>query len=159
MTPGVSKAPTLRDVQIDHITAFPPASLFILGGPIHEPRISGISITNSIFTEGTQPILTTGGGADKNCSAQANRKGAARVFEECYASFAFHHNLIVGNADWPKGNTLVKNVRNIGFVNFKDGNGGDYRLAKESKYKGAAIHGKDVGADIDAIEKATEGVM
>jgi hypothetical protein len=157
MTPGVSVVPTLRNVQIDHVTAFPPGALFILGGPIQGPRISGISITNSIFTEGKQPILTTGGGVDKNCSAQAGRR-AARVFEQCYVSYAFHHNLIVGNSDWPNGNTLLKNVSDIGFVDFKDGKGGDYRLAKHSKFRGAAVHGKDVGADIEAIEKATEGV-
>lgn len=150
-------APTLRNVQIDHVTAFPPKSLLILGGPIGEPRVSGIFITNSVFTGGAQPIVTTGGGVDRNCSAQPTREGVVQVFEKCYASYAFHHNVIVGSGDWPKGNAMLRNVNDIGFVDFKDGNGGDYRLAKNSKFEGAAMDRKDVGADIEAIEKATQG--
>jgi len=43
-------------------------------------------------------------------------------------------------------------------MDFEDVNGGDYRLAKNGNFKGAAMDRKDVGADIDAIEKATRGV-
>jgi len=53
---------------------------------------------------------------------------------------------------------MIKKVTDIGFVDFNNGNGGDYRLAVNSKFKGAGVDRKDVGADIDAIEKATQGV-
>jgi hypothetical protein len=54
----------------------------------------------------------------------------------------------------------------VGFVNFNNGNGGDYRLCKAkeppsckgpSKYLKAGTDGKDLGADIDAIATATAG--
>jgi hypothetical protein len=47
----------------------------------------------------------------------------------------------------------------VGFVNFKNGNGGDYRLAANSKFKRAATDGKDMGADINSVDKATLGVQ
>jgi hypothetical protein len=43
----------------------------------------------------------------------------------------------------------------VGFVNFT---GGDYRLTKASKYRGSGTDGKDLGADIKAIEAAVKKV-
>ena len=159
MTHGESQTPILHDVQIDHVSAFPPKALLIMGGPKLEPRMNNVSITNSIFTSGEKPLITTGGGPDKNCSAQPDRKGLKEVLDECFVSYAFHHNLIAGSGDFPKGNTIVKKPADIGFVNFQDGNGGDYRLAATSKFKRAATDGKDMGADLDAIDHATDGVQ
>jgi hypothetical protein len=42
-------------------------------------------------------------------------------------------------------------------VGFKDYNGGDYRLSDTSPYRNAGSDGKDIGADIDAIEAAIGG--
>jgi hypothetical protein len=158
MTEGVSETPTLHDVQIDHVSAFPKKSLLIVGGPIQDPRMSNLTITNSIFTFADKSIITTGGGPLKNCSAQPDSKGFKVVFDECFASYGFHHNVIVGSGDFPKGNATPKKPADIGFANFKDGAGGDYHLASKSKYRHAGTDGKDLGADIDAIEKATAGV-
>lgn len=157
MSPGVTDAPPLHDVLIDHVTAFPPNSAFVLGGPL-QANMRNISITNNVFAEGKAPIVTTGGGPDKNCSAQPGPKGISRVLDQCFVSLAFHHNLIVGGGGWPKENSTPKNARAVGFVDFREGNGGDYRLAANSKFKKAGSDGKDPGADIDAIEQATRGV-
>jgi hypothetical protein len=43
-------------------------------------------------------------------------------------------------------------------MNYADGNGGDYRLANSSPYKNAGTDGKDLGADIEALEAAIAGV-
>jgi hypothetical protein len=43
------------------------------------------------------------------------------------------------------------------FVNFANGHGGDYHLRNTSPYKNAATDGKDLGADIDAINAAISG--
>jgi hypothetical protein len=40
-------------------------------------------------------------------------------------------------------------------VNFNGGNGGDYHLVSGSPYKNAGTDGKDLGADINAIQAAT----
>jgi len=160
MTPGVSESPRLHDVRIDHVTAFPPRILFIIGGPRLDPRMTGLSITNSIFTIGAQRITTTGGGVDRNCSAQPQGRGPESVFHDCFASYTFHHNVIIdGGGGWPKDNQTTGNVADLGFANFKDGNGGDYRLSSSSKFKYAASDRKDVPADLDAIDQATMGVQ
>jgi hypothetical protein len=160
MTPGVSVSPRLHDVQIDHVTAFPPRTLFLLGGPREDPRMSGLSIANSIFTAGTIPLITTGGGVDRNCSAQPASRSAENVLHDCFSSYSFHHNVIIGSGGgWPKDNKAPKNAADVGFINYSDGNGGDYRLSPHSQFKHAAADQKDVGADIDAINQATTGVQ
>jgi hypothetical protein len=158
MTPGISASPRLHDVSIDHVTAFPARSLFIIGGPIVDPRMSGLSITNSIFSTSAQPIATTGGGIDKNCSAMPQRKSPEIVFHDCFSSYTFHHNVIIGGGGgWPKDNKTPGSLADVGFVSHKNGIGGDYRLSPGSKFKHAASDQKDAGADLDAIDKATLG--
>ena len=46
----------------------------------------------------------------------------------------------------------------VGFVNYNNGIGGDYRLSSASPYKNLGTDGKDIGADINAIMAATAGV-
>ncbi len=160
MTPGTSASPRLHDVSIDHVTAFPPKSLFIIGGPLIDPRMTGLSITNSIFASGPQPIATTGGGMDKNCSAMPQRKGVEGVFHDCFASYLFRDNVIIGGGSgWPKDNKTPGNAADVGFVNYKDGSAGDYHLSPHSKFKHTGSDRKDVGADLDAIDRATSGVQ
>jgi hypothetical protein len=49
-------------------------------------------------------------------------------------------------------------IGDVGFVNFNDGNGGDYHLLPNNPYKGKASDGSDPGADIDALNAAIQGV-
>jgi hypothetical protein len=159
MTRGVSASPRLHDVNIDHVTAFPPHALFIMGGPRGDPRMSGLSITNSIFTAGTNPLVSTGGGMERNCAAMPGRRAVEAVLHECFSSYSFRDNVIVGGGGgWPTDNKTAKSIADVGFLNYADGNGGDYRLSARSKFKHAAADQKDVGADLDAIDQATIGV-
>jgi hypothetical protein len=160
MTVGVSESPRLHDVAIDHVTAFAPRAVFIIGGPRLDPRMSGLSITNSIFTAGERRITTTGGGVEKNCAAMPDSKPPEVVFHECFSSYTFHHNLIIdGGGGWPKENKTPKNIADVGFSDYKNGNGGDYRLSPASRFKHAAADQKDPGADLDAIDQATMRVQ
>jgi hypothetical protein len=54
-------------------------------------------------------------------------------------------------SNYPAGNFFPPTVADVGFIDFANGN---YRLAPTSPYKGAGTDGKDVGADIDAINAA-----
>jgi len=158
--PGDTPAPRLHDLTIDHVTAFPPTTLFNLGGPLTEPHMTRLSITNSIFTAGARPLSSIGGGPQKNCAALPMAKGMRNVLHDCFSSYSFHHNVLVdGGGGWPEDNKTPKNVADVGFANFKNGNGGDYRLSPGSKFKHAAADQKDVGADIDAVDQATLGVQ
>ncbi len=150
--------PTLHDVKIDHITAFPPDVLFIMGGPVTEEKMFNFSFTNSIVSAGQKQIEGTGGG-QQNCSFAFGRKGPEGVIHDCFASYTFQHNVMIDGSGWPKGNTMVKKPQDVGFVNFNGGNGGDYHLLSSSRFRHAGSDGKDLGADIDAINAATAGVQ
>jgi hypothetical protein len=59
---------------------------------------------------------------------------------------------------WPAGNFLPASDTTVQFVNYNNGNGGDYHLAVSSPYKNAGTDGKDPGADIDLVEAGIAGV-
>jgi hypothetical protein len=82
----------------------------------------------------------------------------------CFTTQIFTRNLLVAASSsasltqWPSGNYFPASVADVQFVNFNGGNGGDYHLLPSSPYKNAATDGKDLGADIEAVEAATAGV-
>jgi hypothetical protein len=156
---GVSTATPLHDVSIDHVTAFPSRVLFNMGGPRADPRMTRLTITNSIFDGANSPVTTTGGGVERNCSAGPGNRSLDLVLHSCFSLYSFQHNVIIeGGGGFPKDNQSAKNAADVGFVNYAEGNGGDYRLAPRSKFKHAASDQKDPGADIGAIEEATKDV-
>lgn len=159
MAPGASTAAPLHDVTIDHVTAFPPRVLFNMGGPRTDPRMSRLTITNSIFTGAESSVTSTGGGVDRNCASGPGSRSLDIVLHACFSSFRFDHNVIIGGeGGWPKDNLKAKNATDVGFSNYAEGNGGDYTLSPSSKFKHAAADQKDPGADLDAIDQATLGV-
>ncbi|MGB7585014.1 MAG: hypothetical protein WBM11_09225 [Terriglobales bacterium] len=152
-------APLLRAVHFDHITAFPPKSLFLVGGPPNR-AMSDFTFTNSMVTGGEYQFTATGGGPQLSCSSEPGGNAPADMLQDCFASYRFDHNVIIGGwSKWPRGNSFPKHPRDVGFTSYNDGNGGDYRLAAKSRFRGAGSDGKDPGADIDAIDRATAGVQ
>ena len=162
----MSVNPTLHDVWLDHITAFPPRVLFGLSGAAGGPKIAGFVFRNSIVGAGERQLTSTGGGL-RNCAGQQPHPQA--MVSNCFQDPNFTHNAIVGaQGNWPSGNWFPKNFSDVGFVDFKNDNGGDYHLCQgprqpgscrdASKYLKSGTDGKDLGADIDAIQAATEGV-
>jgi hypothetical protein len=159
-TIGNVPVPPLRDLKLDHITAFPPNSLLVVGAPAGGPHMTNFSLTNSVMTVGERAVGSTGGGPQRNCAAQPDRKGPGEILADCFAPYAFDHNaLIDAGGGWPKGNITLKKISDAHFADYRDGNGGDYHILAGSKLKGAASDGKDIGADIDAVNKATAGVQ
>ena len=116
--------------------------------------------SNSIVTSGPYPIWGIGGGA-ANCAYNVNVP--ADLLNNCFVPYNFNHNVLIGvpsrwpASTWPSGNTLVPNGNSVGFVNFNNGNGGDYHLANGSSWKGAGSDGKDLGADMTALDAAIAG--
>ena len=67
----------------------------------------------------------------------------------------FARNVLAGGAsssNWPVDNFFPATLDAVGFVN---PTGGDYHLSTTSLYKNAGTDGKDLGADIDALDAAT----
>jgi hypothetical protein len=163
----LARAPQMRDVKIDHITAFPHRVFMNVAGARDKPLPTNFSITNSIFTAADREV-TSGGGA-QNCAFGMVQLGPEAVFKSCFNAMTFKNNVIIGPIkQWPSGNSFPKNEEAVGFVNFNHGIGGDYHLCKgknepaackqASKYAHGGSDGKDPGADIDAIVSATQGV-
>jgi len=159
MTTVDAPAPPLHDVSIDHVTAFPSRSIFIFGGPRSDKRMSGLSVTNSIFSVGTRTIGSTGGGPQRNCAAQPATRTPEDILHDCFSSYVFEHNLIIeGGGGWPKNNRSLKNAAEVGFSDYRNGKNGNYQLLPSSKFKRAGSDQRDVGADLEAIREATRDV-
>ena len=149
----------LHDVTLDHITAFPPKVLFILGVRGGLPKIPNFVFTNSIVGSGTQLVLSTGGGKD-NCAYQPEQQSFTGVLKSCFSSYTVARNLIVGSADsWPKSNITVKDLAGAGFADAGKNTVADYHLRPDSRAKHAGTDEKDLGVDLETLSSATAGVL
>lgn len=79
----------------------------------------------------------------------------------------FHHNVLTDGktsnggtvSNYPADNYFPGPMKDIGFQNYNFGFGGDYRLLAGSSFSNAGSDGVDIGADIETLELATEGVL
>jgi len=153
-------APLLQNVSINHVTAFPPAGLFTIGGVAGGAKMLNFIFTDSLVTTGSYPVWSTGGGT-ANC---AYYDKPLTTFTACFSPYSFAHNALIAapssfpSSAWPAGNLFSTSATAAQFVNYNNGNGGDYHLLSSSPYKNAASDGKDLGADIDTILSETAGV-
>ncbi|CAN5463608.1 hypothetical protein BH10ACI1_BH10ACI1_16410 [soil metagenome] len=81
------------------------------------------------------------------------------VFPKYFSDGVVVENLIINSKGIPKDeiyipprNFFAEDFSKVGFMNLQ---GGNYRLAANSKFKNKSVNGKDVGANIDAIEAET----
>jgi hypothetical protein len=161
----LANAPQMRDVKMDHITAFPHRVFMNVAAYRDKALPTNISITNSILTATDREVTSAGG--TQNCAFGMVQLGPEAVFKNCFNTLTFKNNVIIAPIkQWPSGNSFPKNEEAVGFVNFNRGVDGDYHLCKDknesckqaSKYVHTGSDGKDPGADIDAIATATRGV-
>jgi len=162
-----SKSPPLRDVRIEHVSAFVPHPIFIISATPQE-LTNFVIANNLLYTSGPRQIGSSGGGP-RNCAFKPDAQGPAGVFKSCFSNTVVTHNLVVDGADWPAGNIMVKNVAAAGLRNLPGNQRQDYRLCRskdEAKYcqkaspaVSAGSDGKDIGADIERIEQVTAGVL
>ena len=164
----LSHAPPIRDVKIDHTTALPSRVAIIVGADREKPLPSNFSITNSILSAGEREVTSAGGGPT-NCAFGVAQAGPEAIFRSCFHDLNFTHNAIVGSSKlWPKQNSFPKDEEAVGFVNGHHEPGANYRLCaakdqpqgckRASAQRHAGSDGKDLGADVDAVESATAGV-
>ena len=152
----------LENVTIDHVTAFPSSTLFIIGDqPATTPKMKNFVFTNSIVNAGRYPVWSMGSGGLANCAAHDS---PLTTFNACFSLYTFASNVIIAPPSaasaekWPSGNFFPTGAAAVQFANFNEGNGGDYHLQASSPYKHLGTDGKDLGADVDAVMSATAGV-
>ena len=157
--------PPLHDVQMDHITAFVPGPLMTILAK--DTKIDNFSLTNSVFAiGGRRPALASAGGGPGSCATKTQRQGPEAVLMECFRNYRFDHNLVITDSGrWPS-RTIVVSPGSAGIRDLKDGVAKDPRLCREkmagcpkvSPGAGAASGGRDLGADMDAVDAALDGV-
>jgi len=161
----ISAQVIFHDVLIDHVTSFGPGVLMAVQD--RGEKMPNFAITNSVFAVGgaRQPVVSAGPGG---CAVAAAKEGPQAVFDACFTNYKFEHNLISieRGSNFPKGNVTVGNPRDLGVRDLKDGIAKDPRLCQEkgpgcnkkSPGAGAASDGRDMGADVDAVDAAVAGI-
>jgi hypothetical protein len=107
-------------------------------------------------------------GGYTNCGGPISAApGAGRnAWDACFASYVLDYNVWTKAASATWGfvglgthNILkVANMEGVRFVNYNAGVNGDYHLQPTSPGYRAASDGKNIGADVDAVNGATLGV-
>jgi hypothetical protein len=155
------RAPVLQNVTINHVTAIQPGVMLYLGDDISlNPVMSNFVFTNNIANAGPSPTETIGGGPT-NCAYNST---PVISLESCFQPYTFSHNAIIASlpnrppGKFPAGNFFPATAAAVQFVNYNRGNGGHYQLMNTSPYRNAGTDGKDLGADVEAIQAAVAGV-
>lgn len=152
----------LNSVTINHVTGFPDPSTHLLSlqNPVALPKIPGFVFTNNLVLAGKYPVWSSGGGTS-NC---AHFNVPLPNLNACFTGYSFATNGIIASSsqfppsDWPTKNMFPASPNAVLFVNYNNADGGDYHLLSASPYKDAGSDGKDLGANIDAVQTAIEGV-
>lgn len=129
-----------RDVTINHNTVFQPSHLVYAA----YPTINNFDFINN--------LANIGGGL-----SGANGEGTGTtMLNKIFSNYTVTKNALIGGSEsqYPANNYFPTDIAAVGFVNYS---GGNYRLSTSSPYKNAGTDGKDLGADIDAIDAAIAG--
>jgi hypothetical protein len=159
-----------HDISIEHNTGFPVGSGIANVTIQAAPEVfANFSFDNNLMTSGTygfHQVLPMG--HKPGCDAKSG-SGMIGTLNGCMGNTWTARGNVFANSSssnsskfpggpLPAGNLEVTSLDAVGFVNFNDGNGGDYHLLPSSPYKNAGLDGKDPGADIDSMLAATAGV-
>jgi hypothetical protein len=156
-------SPVLHDVTINHVTAFPKSTSFLVGDVLSlDPAMPNFVFTNSIVNAGIYPVWSTSTDGTLNCAVHDS---PLITMNACFSNYLFSTNAIVATptaypaSKWPAQNFFPATAAAVQFVNYNNGNGGNYQLQSTSPYKGAGTDGEDLGADVSAINAAIAGVQ
>lgn len=127
------------DVVIDHNTAFQTAEIILSEG---EANLRFV-YKNNLTPHNEYGVIGSGTGPQRTLAT--NFPGAL-----------FVKNVLIGGRpeQYPRDNFFPATPKDVGFIDLAAGN---YRLSRTSAYKNAGTDGKDVGADIDSVDKAING--
>src|SRR5205807_691971 len=110
--------------------------------------MNGLTIVDNIFGNGGYGIAGDSGGSISELNAVA--PGWVMRKNAIYGPYPNAYGIL--QAYYPADDYFPVSQDAVGFVNLA---GGDYHLAPWSSYKNTATDGRDVGADIDAVNTAT----
>jgi hypothetical protein len=145
----------LTGISIRHNTVLSasPKTAFILGSPA--PQQLDFSFMDNLVTFPAGLAII----ANATTCANTGNTNLSRINACLKPGSPFTNNALIGATNtWPAGNFLLSSSSLVGFTNYGTGNGGDYTLLPTSKYKNAGTDGKDLGADVGAVNAHIAGV-
>jgi hypothetical protein len=153
----------LHDLFINHeswiMSATPavnPTSAFYVDGPNGATQTK-FTLTNSIFSSGTYGVTAGYSGVGTHCGYGQSMTNLTAWLNLCWTGWTVDHNAIVGGIrtgwNWPAngGVTFPSSYSVVGFTNLNGGSGGNYALLSSSPYHNAGSDGKDLGANVAAL--------
>lgn len=152
----------LNTFTINHVTAFsdPTSHVLVTGNVAPNQSMYGFVFTNNLVLTGRYPVWNAGGGP-QSCAYQ---DVPVTTITKCFSTVTFGNNGLIGtpaqfpSSVWPAGNMFPASPDVVGFVNYNNGDGGNYELLPNSPYKNLGTDGKDLGADIVGLNAALANV-
>jgi hypothetical protein len=151
----------LHDVTINHVTAFPKKTSFLIGNLLSAPKMRNFVAANSIINAGQYPVWSTGTDGNLNCAAQDS---PLITLNSCFASYLFTHNAMLASpasyppSTWPVSNFFPMTESAADLINYNGGSVANYALQSTSPYNGAGTDGKDLGANVPGVTTAVANV-
>jgi len=151
----------LNTITINHVTGFPDPSSHVMeiGDIYANAPMYGLVVTNNLLVTGKYPVWNTGGST--SCAV---KDVPITTITTCFTTYVFANNGLIATppafppSTWPSNNMFPQAVTNVDFMNYNNGNGGNYELQSSSPYKGKGSDGKDLGADIAGLNEALANV-
>jgi hypothetical protein len=154
----------LNTVTINHVTAFPDANSHVttIGNDAGNASMYALVFTNNLMLTGRYPVWNALGGGNGSC---AIKDVPITSIGNCFKTYTFSNNGLIATPpefppkDWPTDNYFPNSPEAVQFVNYNNGNGGNYELMPSSPYKNKGTDGKDLGADVAGLDAALAGVQ
>jgi len=151
----------LNTITIDHVTAFPDPGSHILtiGNTVQTAPMYGLVFTNNLAITGRYPVWNAGG--KTSCAVH---DVPLTSITNCFTTYTFGNNGLIAPppefppSTWPSNNMFPQTVNDVAFMNYNNGNNGDYELQPSSEYKNKGMDGKDLGADVVRLQAAMANV-
>ena len=138
--PGIAPAGP-RSLVVEHNTSLQTGSTLLVDAPPSQ----GFVFNDNIAFHGPYGVM----GSDSSPGLP--------TLQTFFPGYRFLRNALIGGKAslYPPGNFFPPNWDAVGFINRT---GGDYHLGPSSPLSGMGQGGTDVGADIDALEAAIDGL-
>jgi hypothetical protein len=156
-------ANSVNTITINHTTVFPDPNSHIMtmGNVSGDAAMFGFVYTNNLALTGRYPVWDVFGHGIASCADGV----PITTIQTCFTTNTFQTNGLIASpsayppSKWPANNFFPATPADVQFVNYNNGNGGNYQLQSTSPYKNAGSDGKDLGADIVGLQAALSGVQ